>query len=494
MKLLKLKRATRISPEEWVNRFSKIHNDKYLYNINQEFRSISKIEIECPIHGVFKMTCHSHLENGCPKCANENKRNKRKFNSNILMNKLINSRNNNNFKYSFLTDSPRIKDKVLVTCPIHGDFEQMIQSHIKGQGCPKCYLENKKFSGSQHLDSENWIEKFKNVHGDIYDYKFPPSYNQYSNIECFCKKCGNKFDIIPYAHLVGKYKCKKCFPGNVSSYELELQTFLSEIGISYNSSLKPDFLSGKELDIFIPEYNIAIEFNGSYWHSDVFLDKWYHFDKWKACNENGIKLLNIWEHYWIIPEKKDIYKSKVKHLLGIDTRIFARKCLIKFIHKDVAIDFIRNNHLEGFNIPYKNSKYIGLFYKDKLLMVAIYGEFFEQSSKVFKWKLQRISTLLGYTVIGGVSKLSKFIKNDIGDFIFQVTLDTGGTIIFNKNIERKDVSLRYWWIKSNIALSRNSSQLNILKNKKDWIEGYTEQSYMEKNGFSKIYDSGVVSI
>ena len=77
MKLLKLKRATRISPEEWVNRFSKIHNDKYLYNINQEFRSISKIEIECPIHGVFKMTCHSHLENGCPKCANENKRNKR---------------------------------------------------------------------------------------------------------------------------------------------------------------------------------------------------------------------------------------------------------------------------------------------------------------------------------------------------------------------------------------------------------------------------------
>ena len=126
-------------------------------------------------------------------------------------------------------------------------------------------------------------------------------------------------------------------------------------------------------------------------------------------------------------------------------------------------------------------------------MVAGYGEFYNQSSKSFKWKLQRICTISGITVIGGVSRLSRYIKNDIGDFIFQVTLDTGGSLIKNE-ISHSDVSLRYWWVKNDSVLSRNQTQISILKRNDDWDNNDTEKSYMEKKGFVKIFDSGVVSI
>ena len=126
-------------------------------------------------------------------------------------------------------------------------------------------------------------------------------------------------------------------------------------------------------------------------------------------------------------------------------------------------------------------------------MVAIYGEFYNQTHKIFEWKLQRVCTLLGYTVVGGISKINKYIKNDVGNFIFQVTLDTGGTIV-NGKIERRNVTLRYWWIKGGIVLSRNSTQISKLKNNSDWLDSDTEDSYLLRLGFIRIWDSGITSI
>ena len=126
----------------------------------------------------------------------------------------------------------------------------------------------------------------------------------------------------------------------------------------------------------------------------------------------------------------------------MDKKIFARKCSFGDLNKEDAILFFKANHLESFNIPYRESKFIGLFHEDILIMAASYGKFYNQSSHIFEWKLQRIATLIGYTVVGGISKISKYIKEDIGDFIFQITLDTGGTIL-DSIPTKKNTSLRY---------------------------------------------------
>ena len=58
-------------------------------------------------------------------------------------------------------------------------------------------------------------------------------------------------------------------------------------------------LDGKELDIYIPDKHLAIEFNSDYWHREEQIGKYYHQEKSLACREKGIRLIHIFEYEWI---------------------------------------------------------------------------------------------------------------------------------------------------------------------------------------------------
>ena len=90
-------------------------------------------------------------------------------------------------------------------------------------------------------------------------------------------------------------------------------------------------LDGKEIDIYIPEIKLGIEFNGLYWHSEEGgKDSKYHLNKTELCESNGIKLIHIFEDEWLY--KKNIVKSRLKNILGLtENKIYARKCEIKEI-------------------------------------------------------------------------------------------------------------------------------------------------------------------
>lgn len=94
----------------------------------------------------------------------------------------------------------------------------------------------------------------------------------------------------------------------------ELFNFISEF---YNGKIftnnRTVLDSGKELDIYLPDIKLAIEFDGLYWHSDKFLDKNYHLRKTKECEEKEIHLIHIFEDEWI--NKKDIVKNKIIKLI-----------------------------------------------------------------------------------------------------------------------------------------------------------------------------------
>lgn len=328
-----------------------------------------------------------------------------------------------------------------------------------------------------------------------------------TKIEIICPIHGSFFQS-PKSHLNGS-NCPNCGV-KVSKPEIDILQYIKSI---YNGevvqSYRPDWLNGKEIDIYIPEFNFAIEYNGTSFHhssKSSFVDKYYlktyktnnyHFNKWKLCKDNNVTLLSIYDFYWIMPSKKSKYFSKINHYLKLDSKIYSRKCILLEINNKVAFDFYEDNHIEGAGFAYKDSKSYGLFYDDKLVMCATIGDIYNQSSKSFKKKLHRICTLQNTTIVGGISKLVKFLKTTYGSFSYQITLSSGGsTLGYFKDF--KIIQPRYFWVNPNTLnyFHRNYCQKHLLeKHFQVPLENSdTESTYMEKLGYLKVYDNGLSEI
>ena len=474
--------------EEKIKHFNITHNYKYDYSLvsNQNFSMRSKISIICPIHGKFEQRASSHKEGqGCPKCSI--------LKNNITVNEFKSRIEELNSSISFNErDFVNMTTDLSFYCSIHGEFSGKPCSLLNNSKfCPNCGYELT--SEKLRVDSSNYLARAIKIHDNKYSYDNFTAIKSKEKSYITCPVHGDFLSSWNY-HVHSKNGCPKC-GGQKSEEEEKILSFVSSIySGEIKSRFRPVFLEGKELDIYLPDLNVAIEYNGSYWHSEKYRDRKYHFEKWLLCKKNNITLLNIWDHYWKNKNKKNIYKHKIIHLLGLDETIYARKCIISEITKKEYDSFIFSNHLDGLVFPYKDMKYVGLFYNGTIVMVAGYGLFWNQSLGKFHYKLQRICTLLGLTVVGGVSKLSTYLKKDIGDFQFQITLDTGGKLL-NKIPTINDVSIRYWWVNNNLDFkTRNDCQISKLKLNNDWEENDTEKTYMEKNKWYRVYDTGIISI
>jgi hypothetical protein len=198
--------------------------------------------------------------------------------------------------------------------------------------------------------------------------------------------------------------CTICNPigENNSIKEKELIDFIKSI---YNGEIITSYRDGLEIDIFITHLNIGFEFNGIWWHSDIYKDKWYHLNKLNFFKERGIRVINIWEDDWIF--KKEIIKSQIRNLLGISNKIWARKCHIQEI-KDVGIarEFLDKNHIQGF---VKSDIKIGLFYQNEIVSIMTFDKSEgRKKMNVDEWNLSRFCNKSDNSVIGGASKLLKF--------------------------------------------------------------------------------------
>ena len=189
-----------------------------------------------------------------------------------------------------------------------------------------------------------------------------------------------------------------------SHQEREIKEYVEALGFECYSDRH--ILHGKELDIFIPSKNVAIEFNGNMWHSEKFgKDRTYHLNKLDECNKNGIGLIQIFEDEY--EEHKDIVFSKIKHILGVDDlncKIQGRKCEIKEILKADAEEFLNKNHIQGFA---NSTVYLGAIYENKIVAVMC---FLNENNG--NWNLTRFASLNGYICQGIASKMFRhFIKN-----------------------------------------------------------------------------------
>ena len=196
------------------------------------------------------------------------------------------------------------KSKVIIICPIHGEFEQTACSHLSGKGCDKCAHE--KLDGKRRKPLNEFIKEALIIHSNVYDYSKSNYTNWRNKVEIICPKHGSFFQS-PHNHLKG-HGCNKC-RGGISKPEIELTNFIKSFykGIVLNNDrtvLKPN-----ELDIYLPEINLAIEYNGEYWHS-ISQSKVNRDDKSYRCLLKGITLIHIEEVDWKANKKYIMHNLK----------------------------------------------------------------------------------------------------------------------------------------------------------------------------------------
>ena len=197
--------AKKMTQQEFIERAKEIHGDKYDYSKVEYKNSSTKVCIICPEHGEFWQVPNSHLNgNGCRKCKYDEYKEKRSKTFEEFVNQ---AKEVHGDKYDYSkVEYKNNHTKVCIICPEHGEFWQTPKNHLNSQGCMKCKL--KEQGKRLKYTTEKFIEKAKQVHGDIYDYSKVNYVDSHTKVCIICPEHG-EFWQKPDNHLNG-WGCKKC--------------------------------------------------------------------------------------------------------------------------------------------------------------------------------------------------------------------------------------------------------------------------------------------
>ena len=472
--------------EEFIEKARSIHGDKYDYSKVDYVNNETKVCIVCHEHGEFFMKPTNHLiGQGCKKCYHEHK--DLKYNTKSIIKKF---RQVHGDKYDYSKVNYKgITTKVTIGCPIHGDFEQIPSSHLSGSGCPQCGVD--KSATMKRYNNEKFIEKARSIHGDKYDYSKVDYVNNETKVCIVCAEHG-EFMQTPDSHLHG-CGCPSCSIRH-SKYEEEIVQFIKEKTNFTVISNDRNIIKPLELDIYIPEIKLGIEFNGIRWHTEEFGKyKFYHLSKLNKCNESGIKLIQIFEDEMI--QKHDIVFSKISHIIGIDkekNKIYGRKCQIREVSIDEAKTFLDKFHIQGF---VSSTVYLGAFYNDELIGVMNFKKISDE------WELTRFASDYNYICCGVGGKLLNYFVNNYNPLIIKSFADRRWTLDINNNIYTKlgfviDKKLMpdYRYVKNNVMqrIHKFNCRKQILSKKYNLPLTMTEKEMANTIGMYRIWDCGLI--
>lgn len=340
-------------------------------------------------------------------------------------------------------------------------------------------------------------EQFEIKYSDI---KFINHIGNNLTYYCGCNEqniCEMERNLFRFRYLNKINICTKCAPisNAISQAENEILEYVKSITGNNVISKDKDTIAPLELDIYVPELNIAIEYNGLYWHREEKVGKKYHITKTKMCEDKNIQLIHIFEDEWL--EKKEIVKSILNNNIGKKLKkIYARKCNIINLNKSEAFDFYEKNHILG---GYYCDVNYGLELDGELYAVIGFGKqrkIMNKKNLQNKYELIRYCNKLNTSVVGGGSKLfSHFVKTVLPTEI----VTYANRRYFNGNFYKHlgfsfvgETRPNYFYLSTKNTQKREHRfkyRKDILVKKGENPE-QSESQIMAKNGYYKIYDCG----
>lgn len=440
----------------------------------------ANLSFKCLKHGEFSVNFSNFKRSkyGCPQCAYEIGSQKQALTLEQAKDRVIKAGYVPNFN-----EYNRAKNKVSIICDKHGAFNISIDNLDHGKRCKKCSLEYTSKKNALPIDE---------VRERIIKKGFIPLFDEYNHHDdellVNCKKHGNFYTKIE-AICKNQYGCPKCSRGK-SKAQRELYEFIKKYYPNVQNNMR-GIIKPFEIDVYIPEISLGIEYCGLVWHSEQFKkNKKYHFNKMKLANDKGIRLITIFEDEWL--KRKDCIKSFLVSVLnGNNTIIGARKTKIRSIPKNIANNFLNQYHIQGattFEIAF------GLFHEEKLLGLISGNRHHRQGFKNVL-VLNRLVFKSDISIPGGASKLLKelikYAKENNYDKIISWSDNrwSEGNVYKKMGfIMEKELPVDYSYVKKENRYSKQSNQKKHLL-KKGAI-GKTESEMALSLGLYRIWDCG----
>lgn len=303
-----------------LNRFKEIHGDKYVYMFdeNKPLYTTHKVKIICPVHGEFEQRVNNHLKGaGCFKCGHI----KKGISGKLSLEKFIEKANKiHKCKYDYSKVIFNYNDdKIIIICPIHGEFEQQLSSHIskKSPGCPKCAYKIR--SEERRSSYDKILSQIPEEIKELYDYDLSNYKNAFTYLPIRCKKHGIEYNQLAQSFIKGKIGCVKC--GVTSLGELMIVKYLNNYNIKYipqHSFPECKYKRPLKFDFYLPEYNLCIEFDGLQHYKEtshslrepLSIIQLRDDIKTKFCSDNKIELIRI--PFWERQNINNILTSKLR--------------------------------------------------------------------------------------------------------------------------------------------------------------------------------------
>ena len=272
-----------------------------------------------------------------------------------------------------------------------------------------------------------------------------------------------------------------------SEAELDLLSWLKD---SVSSDFKTKrFNNDYELDCYSEKLKLGVEYNGFYWHSEANKPRLYHLLKTKYFENIGIRIIHVWEDEW--KDRKEQVKNYLLSACNANSiRLGARKCEFKEIDRQIARDFLNSTHIQG--APINIQLAIGCYHGEKLIGVSTFGPHHRQNENKVS-VLNRFACLRGYTICGGLAKMSKMAFIKLGPLLSWADysksqakgyLAAGWQV---KEVLRVDY---FYADHSGNRIGKQSRRKSLVNTPKDM----TESQHAKLDGLYRIWDCGKIAL
>jgi hypothetical protein len=366
-----------------------------------------KVRFTCPAHGEVTSDAKNLISGKrCNACAIAARAGGRRMTQKQMLGRFVEV-HGETYNYDHAVYAGQTKP-VTIRCSRHGDFLQKPEFHWGGSGCPTCFHEDRR-GASQRDTLESFTEKLEGV--------FPGGFTVCGGYEgsqaligLTCTVHSEVVHTKPNYILNGHNPCPKCNHMK-SAPEEEVAAYLSIFTTVERRSRT--LIGPKEVDIYLPEHKIAVEFCGMYWHShgdkvDETKNKARHATKHRLCAAKGVRLITIYETEWT--ERPAAIKRLLRNAIGKTRgRLMARKCEVRKPTAQEARSFYEKYHPQG---GAGSGEHWGLYWKGALVacMRFTFGGNDRGAAAAGRvWTLSRYATRV--SVSGAASKLfTVFLK------------------------------------------------------------------------------------